>query len=195
MALEGGETLLAHAGPDARRLRCRAGRRRARVPRLPGDGPPGHLGVPGASLPPYRGANDAAAHAPPPPHAAGQVCQGALRKEVDARWPSLPPSVTAVPAATMVPTTTSRRHRRAAAALHRNTAKVAGALSASAAALPASFSGSCHGVFGASRAREDASPSTLAPQAVPGSWDDLMDVDDAAAEKATGLGAAALWGS
>ena len=71
MALEGGQTLLAHDGPDARCLRYRAGRRRGRAPRLPGDGPSRHLGVPGGGeglAPPSgdqrRGGAAAAAAAP-----------------------------------------------------------------------------------------------------------------------------------
>ena len=85
----------------------------------PGTDPLGILGYRGAVLHPHGGINDVAAQALPPPPAAGQVCQGALQKEGGASWPSLPPAVTAVLAATMVPTTASRRQHRAAAALRR----------------------------------------------------------------------------
>ena len=57
----------------------------------PGTDPPGILGYLGAVLPPHRGVNDAAAQARRPPPPAGQVCQGTLWEEGDARWPSLPP--------------------------------------------------------------------------------------------------------
>ena len=74
----------------------------------PGADPMGILGYREAVLPPpHRGVNHLVAQAPPPPYVAGQVCQGALWKEGDVSWPSLPPAVTAVPAATMVPTTAS----------------------------------------------------------------------------------------
>ena len=163
----------------------------------PATDPLGILGHRGAVLPPHRGVNDAVAQAPPPPPVAVQIRQGALRKEGDVGWPSLPPAVTTVPAATMVPATARRRQRRAAVALRRNAAKVAAALAASAAALAAGFLGSRQGATGTPGAGGDASLGTLALQAVPGagSWADLMDADDAAAEKAAGLGAAALWGS
>ena len=69
----------------------------------------GILGYREALLPPHRGVNHLVVQAPTPPYIAGQVCQGALWKEGDASWPSLVPTVTAVPAATMVPTTASRR--------------------------------------------------------------------------------------
>ena len=122
---------------------------------MPGDGPPGHLGVPG-------GMNDVVAQAPPLPRAAGRICQGALWKEGDAGWPSLPPVVMAVPAATM-PTTARRRQRRAAAALCRNAAKVAAAMAALVAALAAGFSGTNQGAFGTLGGEGDASLGTLAP--------------------------------
>ena len=154
------------------------------------NAPLGILGYRGVVLPPHWGVKDAVVQAPSPPSAAVQVCKGALCREVDASWPSLPPAVTAVRAATMLPTTASRRQRRAEAAVRRNTAMVAATLAASAAALAASFSGSHRAASGSPGAGGDASFSTLAPQAVPGagSWADLMDADDAAAQKAAGLG-------
>ena len=125
-------------------------------------------------------------------------------EEGDARWPSLPPTMATIAASPMVPTAASRRQRRAAAAQRRGATKIAAALAVSAATLAASAdllaarsSGGRREVSGTPGAGGDASPSTLTPQAQPGagSWADLMDADDAAAERAAGLGAAALWSS
>ena len=114
--------------------------------------------------------------------------QGALPGSGADRWPSLPLAVTAISATTAAPTTAGRRQRRAAAALRRNTAKVAAALAASVAALAAGTLGSHQGASDTPGAGGGASPSALAPRTLPGagSWADLMDADDAAAEKASG---------
>ena len=137
--------------------------------------------------------NNAAAVLPLAP-ASDRGHQGALPGGGADRWPSLPLAVTAISAATTAPTTAGRRQRRAAAALRRNAAKVAAALAASVAALAAGFLGSHQGASGTPGAGGDASPSALAPQTLPGagSWADLMDADDAAAEKAAALGATTL---
>ena len=154
----------------------------------PGTDPFGILGYPGAVLPPHRGVQDAASQAPPLPPAAPQIRHGALRKEGDAGWPSLPPTVTAIPAATMVPTSACHRHRHAAVTLRRNAVKIGAPLAASAAALAAGFSGSRQGASGTPGAGGDASLCTLAAQAIrlPGAGPlaDLMDADDAATKKA-----------
>ena len=163
----------------------------------PGTDPLGNLGYRGAVLPPHRGVNEAAAQVPPLPPAPDRVCQSVLQEEGRASWPSLPPAVTAMSAARTVPTTASRRERRATAALRRNAAKVAAALAASVAALAAAFSGGLQGASGTPGAGGGASLSALAPQTLPGarSWADLMGADDAAEEKAAALDASTLWGS
>ena len=160
----------------------------------PGTDPLGILGYRGgAVLPAHQGVNDVVAQAPPPPPplAAGQVCQGAPRKEGDASWPSLPPRSDGrpgddrkLPLASHIGGPMPQR-RRGGGCTRRVGSRIAG------------FSGSHQGVFGTPGARGDASPSTLAPQALPGagSWADLIDADDAVAEKAAGLGVAVLWGS
>ena len=72
--------------------------------------------------------------------------------------------------------------------LRRNAAKVAAALDASVAALAAGTLGSHQGASDIPGAGGGASPSALAPRTLPGagSCADLMDADDAAAEKASG---------
>ena len=163
----------------------------------PGTDPLGILGYRGAVLPPHWGVNDAVAQALPLPPAPDRVCQGVLQEEGGTSWPSLPPAVTAISVARTVPTTASRRQRRAAVAQRGNAANVAAAFAASVAALAAGFSGSREGASRMPGAGGDASPSALAPHTMPGagSWADLMDADDAAAEKAAALGATTPWGS
>ena len=129
--------------------------------------------------------------------------QGALPGGGAGRWPSLPPATAATPAALAKPVAASRRQRHAAAAVHHKAARVAAALAVSA----ANFSGSHQGTFGAPRAGGDESLSTPAPQVLPGteSWADLMDADNATAEKVAGrgsvdppnprLGAVDIWSS
>ena len=128
LAHEWGHTLLAHARPDARRLQYKRGVDEDVHLACPGTDPLGIMGYQGAVLLPHRGVNNVAAQAPPPlpPPVAGQVCQGTLWEEGDARWPSLPPTMTTVPASPMVPTTASRRQRRAAAAQRRQDSGRAG---------------------------------------------------------------------
>ena len=95
-----------------------------------------------------------------------------------------------------MPTAANRRQRRVATASRCNAATVA-------VALAAGFSGSHQGTFGAPGTGRDTSLNALAPQTLLGaeSWADLMDADDAAAEKVAGRGSVAPspgldhWGS